>query len=106
MIRIELRDSRRLRQPQLRPRLVARLHAGVDQDRNRLRLLQRIDRVVADPGEFEIGRLETNLHHPVERALHPGLQRHEPFLRRLHAQRLRGRAIDLVTNAEAGTENA
>ena len=34
-------------------RLLARLDAGADQDLQRLRLLERIDRVVADPHELE-----------------------------------------------------
>ncbi len=52
VIMIVLADRRRLsalrRQPQIRPRLFARLDAGGDENIQRLRLLQRIDRVVAD----------------------------------------------------------
>ncbi|MGD0565595.1 MAG: hypothetical protein ABSA66_21245, partial [Roseiarcus sp.] len=49
------------RQPQVGARLLARLDAGGDEDVQRLRLLQRIDRVVADPNEFEIGLVQVDL---------------------------------------------
>jgi hypothetical protein len=54
-VRLARRPARRRPEPQLRPRLLARLDAGVDQDLQRLRLLERIDGVVADPNEFEAG---------------------------------------------------
>jgi hypothetical protein len=55
VLRHPLRDGRpaRRRKAQVRPRLLARLDAGADQDLQRLCLLERIDRVVADPDEFE-----------------------------------------------------
>ena len=68
----------------------------------RLRLLERIDRVVADPDEFEAGLGHVVLDHKIERALHPGLERHEPFLRRLLAQSLRSRAVDLADERRGG----
>ncbi len=46
-------------------------------------------------GELEVGLFETHLDDVIERALDPGLQRHEAFLRGLDAQALGGRAIDL-----------
>ena len=110
MIRIELsqriRRARRPRalpgQPQIRSRLLARLDAGVDEDAERLRLLQQIDGVVADPGEFEIGRVKMIGEHAVEHAFHPGLQRRQAFLQRLLAQVLRGRAVDLIDEGRGG----
>ncbi|HEY1944117.1 MAG TPA: hypothetical protein VGH40_18545, partial [Roseiarcus sp.] len=48
-----------------------RVDAGGDQDVERLRLLQRVDSVVADPDEFEVGRVEIDMDHLVERALDP-----------------------------------
>ena len=68
----------------------------------RLGLLQRVDRVVADPDEFEIRLAHADLDHPVERALDPGLQRHEAFLRRLQAHGLAGRAVDLRDEGRGG----
>jgi hypothetical protein len=64
--------------------------------------LPRIDRIVADPHEFEFRRAEMNLDHVIERALDPGLQGHEAFLRRLHAQRLARRAVDLGDEGRGG----
>src|SRR5208337_5239464 len=72
-------------QPQLRPRLLARLDAGRDEDLQRLSLLQRVDCVVADPDELRAGLAHADLNNLVERALHPGLERHEALLRRLQA---------------------
>jgi hypothetical protein len=43
------------RKAQIGPRLLARLDARADQDLQRLRLFERIDRVVADPHKFEAG---------------------------------------------------
>jgi hypothetical protein len=69
--------------PQFRPRLLARLDAGGDQDLQRLRLLERIDRVVADRDEFEAGLVHADANHVVERVLDPRLERNQPLLRRL-----------------------
>ena len=89
MILIELFQSYRQplalpalrRQPQVRPRLLARLDAGGDQNVQRLRLLQRIDRVVADPDEFEIGRGDIDLCNIETRILDSRAQRRRPFQR-------------------------
>jgi hypothetical protein len=82
-------------QSQIRARFLARLDARADQDLQRLRLLQRIDRVVADPDEFEPPLVHALPDHMVERVLHPGLERRQPFLRRLLAHGLGGRAVHL-----------
>src|ERR1700733_1344602 len=66
-----------------------------DQDLQRLRLLQRIDRVVADPHKLEPGLVHALPDHMVERVLDPRLERHKPFLRRLLAQGLARRPVDL-----------
>jgi hypothetical protein len=102
VIRIELGDPRRPVEPQLHPRLLARLRPGVDKDRDSLSLLQRIDCVVADPVELKVGRAEANADNPIQRRLDPRLQRHETLLRGLRAQRLRGRAIDLRHERRGG----
>jgi hypothetical protein len=90
------------RQPQIRPCLLARLDPRADQYLQCLRLLQRIDRVVADPDELEVGLFQMDLDDLVERGLDPRFQRHEPFLRRLHPQGLGGRAIDLADERGGG----
>ena len=92
----------RRRKPQIRPRLLARLDARADQDLQRLRLLERIDGVVADPYEFEAGLVHALTDHMVERVLDPRFQRHEAFLRRLLAHGLAGRAVDLADERRDG----
>src|ERR1700733_8210620 len=71
-----------------------------DQDLQRLRLLQRIDRVVADPHKLEPGLVHALPDHMVERVLDPRLERHNPFLRRLLAQGLARRPVDLRYEGE------
>jgi hypothetical protein len=68
--------SRPAPEPQLGPRLVARLDAGRDKDVERLGLLQRIDGVVADPGELEVKLVHRDLDQVIERVLDPVV---EPF---------------------------
>jgi hypothetical protein len=77
-------------------RLLGRLDAGAHQNLQRLRLLERIDRVVADPYGFEARLVHADANHVIERALHPRFQRNQPLLGRLLAQSLTGRAIDLA----------
>ncbi len=55
--------------PQVGPGFVARLDAGRHQDVGRLRLLQRVDGVVADPDEFEAGLVHADPDHMIERHL-------------------------------------
>jgi hypothetical protein len=94
--------SRCRSEAQVRARLLARIDAGRDQDVERLRLLQRIDRVVADPHKLEPGLVHVLLDHVVEGVLHPRLERHEPFLRRLLAHGLAGGATDLADERRNG----
>ena len=72
----------------------------------RLRLLERVNRVVADPDELEPGFVHAFLDHMVERVLHPGLERNQPFLRRLLAQVSLVARLTWLTNGETGTEKA
>ena len=90
------------REPEVRAGLLARLDARADQDLERLRLFERIDRVVADPDELERRLVHALADHMVERVLHPRLQRHQPLLRRLLAHRLAGRAVDLAHERRDG----
>ena len=99
------RPARR-RKPQIRSRLLAGLDARADQDPQRLRLLERIDRVIADPDEFERRLAHALLDHMVERILHPRFERNQPFLRRLLAQGLARRPVDLRHERRGRTEKA
>ena len=92
--------SRCRSEAQVRARLLARIDAGRDQDVERLRLFQRIDRVVADPHKLEPGLVHALPDHMVERVLDPRLERHKPFLRRLLAQGLARRPVDLRDEGE------
>jgi hypothetical protein len=60
------------RKAQIGARLLARLDAGADQDLQGLRLFERIDRVVADPHEFEARLVHALADHVVERVLDLG----------------------------------
>jgi hypothetical protein len=57
---------------------LARLDAGADENVQRLRLLERIDRVVGTPDEFGAGLVHAVLDHKIECALDPRLQRRQP----------------------------
>jgi hypothetical protein len=92
----------RRRQPQIRARLLAGLDARADQDLQRLRLLERVDRVVADPHEFEPRLVHAFVDYVVERVLHPRFQWHEPFLRRLLPHGFASRAVDLAHERRNG----
>jgi hypothetical protein len=61
-----------------------------------------MDRVVADPDELEARFVHALTDHVVERVLHPGLERHKAFLRRLLAHGLAGRAVDLTDERRNG----
>ena len=91
VIRVELHHPFCLPEPQFRPRLGDSLDASPEQDRDRLRLFERINRIVADPEELQIRFAEAEPDHPVERRLHPRFQRHQPFRRRLRAASARWR---------------
>jgi hypothetical protein len=76
------------------------------QNLRRLPLLQRIDRVVADPDELEARLFQIDLHDGIERAFDPGLQRREPLLVACMRSVSEVARLTWETNAEAGTEKA
>src|ERR1700722_8752766 len=75
--RTRICEGRRLhaRRPEaeIRPRLLARLDPSAHENVERLRLFERIDRVVADPHKLEPGLVHALTDHIVERALHASL---------------------------------
>jgi hypothetical protein len=96
----------RRREPQIRPCLFARLDARAHENLQRLRLLERIDRVVADPHEFEAGLVHADVDHVVEGVLSQRLSGTRPSCVACWRMVSPVARFTWLTNGETGTEKA